>query len=125
MSIEKISTAQVGQMMKVAGEALQKVVSERDELKEKVAHYEKKERAERIAAEMEAKGLKNELSFHEKVAHLMERESLDVVEEAVSMQAPQTKTASIHDDEDGISVEGHSETDRAAAAFVASMASLD
>lgn len=93
----KISNMQVAQMMKLAADNLRVLSVDNVSLREKLAFYEKKDRAEKIASAMEAKGLEPELSIHEKVAGLMKREDLGIVEEAVSMSAPQMKLASVHE----------------------------
>lgn len=121
--MEKLSNAQVSQFLKTASGTLRALSEENVSLKEKVAFYEKKERAEKIAEAMDQKGLEPDLSLAEKVAGLMKRDDLDIVEEAVSMSAPQMKLASVY--EDGIvSGGGDSETERAAIEFAARLASL-
>lgn len=124
MSMEKISSAQLGEMMKLSADTLRNVTAQRDELLEKVAHYEKKERAERIASAMQEKGLEPEVPFSEKVAGLMKRDNLDVVEEAVSISAPQMKLASVHED-GSVEVEGHEGSDRSASDFASNLLSLE
>lgn len=102
----KLSMPEAGQMMKEAaanlralsGE-LQAANAERDELKTKVASYERKERAEKIAHLMEQKGINTGLSFQEKVAGILNHPKIDVLEEAVGLDAPQVKTAFVHEDE--------------------------
>ena len=121
--MNKISQAQTGQMMKLAGQSLRALSEENQDLKTKVAHYEKKERAEAIAIRMQEKGLEPELSYAEKVAGLLTRDNLAVVEEAVGMAAPQMKLASVHDDS-RVSVEGGDESNQAEAQFAANLASL-
>lgn len=115
--MDKISHAQVAGMMKLASENLrglseenQKLAKENTGLKEKVAQFEKKAHAEKIAKLMEDKGINNELDFHEKVASIMDsKKDLSVIEEAVGLSAPQTKTASVA--EDGkVEVEGGSDS---------------
>jgi regulator of replication initiation timing len=127
--MEKISKAQAGEMMKLAAENLrslseenQALTSEVSTLREKVAGFEKRERAEKIAKEMDEKGLEPGASYSEKVAGLMGRDNLDVVEEAIRMAAPQIKVAHIHDDSK-VPVEG-GEGSQAEAQFVASLATL-
>lgn len=119
----KISGVQVGQMMKMAASNLRALSEENQELREKIASYEKLERVENIAAVMEEKGLEPELSYQEKVAGLLKREDLDVVEEAVGMSAPQMKLASVHDDS-RIEVEGGPEGSQAESNFVSGLASI-
>lgn len=128
---DKISNVQVAQLQKLASTTLRKLAGEnkslRDEngeLKTKVAAFEKRARAEKIASEMEAKGLNLGSTFEQKVAELLENDRLDVVEEAVGLAAPQMKLASVH--EDGVEVEstGDQAADRATQVFAAGLASL-
>lgn len=121
--MEKMSAAQAGQMMKLAAENLRVLSEENQDLRTKLAAYERKERAEKIAAAMVEKGLEPELSFEDKVAGLLKREDLEVVEEAVGMSAPQMKLASVHDDS-RIEVEGGVEGSQAEAQFAANLASI-
>ena len=60
-----------------------------EELKAKVAGFEKTERVTKLAQEMEDKGLNGELSLEEKCAHLEKVANLDVTEEAIKMASPQ------------------------------------
>lgn len=123
--MRKISNVEVGQMMKLAAENLRTLSEENQGLKEKVAFFEKKARAEQIATAMEEKGLEPDASFQEKVAGLMKRDDLEVVESAVGMSAPQMKLASVHD-EGTIEVEGTTDEDggAAAASFASGLASI-
>lgn len=131
--MNKVSAAQAGQMMKLAAENLRALSeentglkSENDELKTKVASFERRERAEKIAKTMENKGLESELSFEEKVAGLLKRDNLDVIEEAVGMSAPQMKIASVHEDAGSVgSTEGDIHGESATANFAAQLASMD
>ena len=122
--MNKISSAEVGQMMKVAAENLRALSEENQNLKVKVAAFEKKSRAEKIASAMETKGLEPELSFSDKVDGLLRRDDLSVVEEAVGMSAPQMKLASVREDSrvatGGDDYSGDSATD----AFAANLASV-
>lgn len=89
--MNKISHQQVQTLLKTASTTIRALQSEKDDLQAKVAGFEKKERAEKIAADMEEKGLHADLSFSEKVAHLLDGErvkDLTVAEEAVKMAAP-------------------------------------
>lgn len=132
--MNKVSAAQASQMMKLAAENLRALSednvglrTENDELKTKVASFEKRERAEKIAKTMEDKGLESELSFEEKVAGLLKRDNLDVVEEAVGMSAPQMKIASVHEDGSAsiISTDGDIHGSSAEQNFAASLASME
>jgi len=125
--MNKLSQAQTGQMMKLAAENLRALSARNQDLETKVAHYEKKDRAERIAHTMEDKGLEPDLSLTDKVAGLMRRDDLHIVEEAVGMSAPQTKFASVHEDS-RVTLEGGGQSDdseSASNAFVANLTSLD
>lgn len=122
--MNKTSSAQAGQMMKLAAENLRALSEENQDLKTKVAHFEKKERAEKIAMKMEEKGLEPELSMQDKIAGLLKRDDLSVVEEAVGMSAPQMKLASAHNDE-RVAVEGDNSGDSASDAFAQNLASID
>lgn len=124
--MDKISYAQVGQTMKTAAASLRVLSEENAQLKDKVAHYERKERAEKLASQMDEKGLQPELSFQEKVSGLLRRENLDAVEEAINMSAPQTKLASVYDD-GKVTVEGGSDVEGGSAQsnFAAALAGID
>lgn len=87
--MQKISSQDAASLLKQAGAAIRALVSERNELHEKVAAYEKRERVEKIARDMEDKGLSNDLSFEQKVAALEKAPNLEVTEEAVKLAAPQ------------------------------------
>jgi len=123
--MNKTAQAQAGQMMKLAAENLRALSEENQELKTKVSHYEKKARVEKIASSMEAKGLEPELSMEDKIAGLLKRDDLSVVEEAISMSAPQMKLASVHDGDMRVAVEGDDTGGSAQDAFAANLASID
>lgn len=100
--MDKISAVKVGTVTKLAASALralsgrnQELEAENGELKAKVAHYEHEKHAEKIATMMEEKGIETNSTFQEKVANLLQRDDLRVVEEAVQMSSPQMKLASI------------------------------
>jgi cell division septum initiation protein DivIVA len=129
---DKISNVQVAQLQKLASNTLRALSEENGTLRTqnadlltKVAAFEKRARAEKIAATMESKGLNPEVSFEEKIAEILRRDNFDVLEEAVGLAAPQTKVAFVH--EDGVEVEssGDASVDRAAQQFAAGLASLD
>lgn len=128
--MNKISAAQAGQMMKLAAENLRALSeanvtleSENGDLKEKLAHFEKKERAEKIASAMEEKGIESHISFEEKVAGILKRDDLDVLEAAVGFSAPQMKIASVHEDGAVVS-DGDHHGSQAEQNFAASLASF-
>ena len=129
--MNKYSGAQVGQMMKLAAENVRALSTENqglrtsnEELMSKVAQYEKHERAEKIAAAMEEKGLEPETTMETKVENLMAREDLSVLEQAVTLSASQVKTASVAEGGARVPVEGDTEGDMATTQFAANLASL-
>jgi DNA polymerase I-like protein with 3'-5' exonuclease and polymerase domains len=123
--MDKISNQQAAALTKVAASTLRALSEENTVLREKVASYERQNRAEKIAAMMEEKGINTDLDYSAKVASIMERDDLTVLEEAVGMSAPQMKLASVH--EDGVEVEstGDGAADQAAQVFAANLASLE
>lgn len=123
--MRKLSNVEASQMMKLAAENLRALSEENQELRTKVAAYEKREKAERIASLMDEKGLEPDASFQEKVAGLLKREDLDVVEQAVEFSAPQMKIASVHEDGE-VAIEGgaNDEGSQATTNFAAGLASI-
>lgn len=128
----KLSSTQVAELTKLAGATIRTLSAENTtlrtentDLKTKVAAFEKRARAEKIAESMESKGLNPDVPFDSKVEEILARENLEVLEEAVGMAAPQTKLAFVH--EDGVEVEstGDKANDQATQAFAASLASLE
>jgi hypothetical protein len=131
MPAEQISNIEVANLTKVASAALRDLSkenvslrSEVDSLKEKVASFEKKTRAEKLAQVMEEKGINSEMSYIQKVSDILERPNLDVVEEALSLTAPQTKLASLHENDVEVESSGDAAADRATQQFAANLASL-
>lgn len=129
--MNKISTPQAGQMMKLAAENLRSLSAEnnslrleRDEALEKVAAFEREKHIERVARAMDAKGINPELSIEEKIASLRQHEKLEVIEEAVNLSAPQMKLASV-DGDNRVVVEGASDAEQATSNFASSLASSD
>jgi hypothetical protein len=71
---------------------IHELASENSELREKVASYEVRDRIEKIASDMEEKGLDAGLSHDEKLEMLRKKASegsLEVVEHAVKLAAQQ------------------------------------
>lgn len=122
--MKKVSQAQTGQMMKLAAENLRALSARNQELETQVAHYERKDHAEKVAHAMEEKGLETDLSFQDKVTNLMKRDDLRVVEAAVNMTAHQTKFASVHEDSRVAVVDGGGQSDDSSAATNAFEANL-
>jgi hypothetical protein len=89
MAFEKISSKDAAALLKQAGAAIRTLHEKNQELKEKLATRNREDRVEKIAREMEEKGLSPELDLDEKVASLQKAQNLDVTEEAVKMAAPQ------------------------------------
>lgn len=87
--MHKISSQDAASLLKQAGVAIRTLNKERSDLMSKIASFEKKERMEKIARDMEEKGLSNDLTFEQKVAALEKAPSLDVTEEAIKLAAPQ------------------------------------
>lgn len=99
--MNKISSKDASALLKQAGAAIRSLSKERDNLREKVASFEKQGRVVKIAREMEDKGLQSEMSFEEKVAALDKAENLQVTEEAVKLAAPQNRILARLSDEPG------------------------
>lgn len=95
--MNKISSEKTAEVLRQVGPTLRALSSENEALKEKLAGYEKRAQAERLATQMDAKGLNPELNHDEKVERLMGQDDLDVVEKAVDMSAQQVKLASVSD----------------------------
>lgn len=97
---EKVSSAQAYQVYAEVPGVLRRLANERDTLLSKVAslqseldEYRTTSRIEKIASSMEDKHIDMGVTFEEKVARIKEASaagrSLDAIEEAVSMTAPQ------------------------------------
>lgn len=97
MSMNKISSDEAAATLAQVGPALRALSAQNVALQEKVAHFELRDRAEKIASQMEAKQLDPDTSHEQKVESLMENPDLSVVEKAIEMSAPQMKLASISD----------------------------
>ena len=87
--MQKISSQDAASLLKQAGAAIRTLTSQRNDLLTKVASFEKRERMEKIARDMEEKGLSTDLTFEQKVASLDQAPNLDVTEEAIKLAAPQ------------------------------------
>ncbi len=87
------------EVLKQVAPALRALSEENTALKEKVAFYQKRERVEKLATDMEAKNLDPESTFEQKVERLMStpEEQVDVVEKAVDLSANQIKLAALSD----------------------------
>jgi hypothetical protein len=112
MSKEKISAAQAAQVYSEVPGVLRALASERDELltkvaglQEKVTEYEERDRIEKIARAMEDKGIDPSTSLVEKSERIKEAaqkgRSLDAIEEAVEMTAPNGELAKLAEERPG------------------------
>jgi ABC-type antimicrobial peptide transport system ATPase subunit len=97
MSKIKLSSEDVKATLAQVGPALRALSEENQSLREKVASYQKRERVEKIAQTMQEKGLNPDTTFQQKVAALMQRTDLSVIESAIDMSAPQIKLAEVSD----------------------------
>jgi hypothetical protein len=99
MSQEKISAAKAAAVYSEVPSVLRALVTERDQLLEKnaslegqLAEFTERDRIEKIARNMSDKGIDPESNFDDKVEQIKEAagrgRSLDVIEEAVEMTAP-------------------------------------
>jgi hypothetical protein len=99
MSQEKISAAKAAAVYSEVPSVLRSLASERDGLLEKnaalqakVDEYEKHGRIEKIAQAMEVKGISPDMSREDRIEQIKEAasqgKSLDVIEEAIEMTAP-------------------------------------
>lgn len=97
MTMNKLSSTKVAEVLAQVPVALRAQQAEIAELKEKIAHFEKRDRVVKIASAMQTKNLDAETSYEEKVASLMDSDNLDVVEKAIEFSAPQVKLAALSD----------------------------
>lgn len=87
--MQKISSNDAATLLKQAGGAIRDLSAENQSLREKIARQERDARVVKLARDMEEKGLGEDLSLAEKVAHLRKAPDLDVTEQAVKLAAPQ------------------------------------
>lgn len=95
--MNKLSSTKVAEVLAQVPVALRAQQNEISELKEKIAHYEKTARVNKIASQMQAKNLDPDSSYEDKVENLMGSDNLDVYEKAIDLSAPQIKLASLSD----------------------------
>jgi hypothetical protein len=112
MSQEKISAAKAAQVYSAVPGVLRALVTERDELLEKNAELSQqlgernhRDRIEKIARTMEKKGIDTDTPFEDKVERIEKAaeagKSLDVIEEAIEMTAPNGEIAKLAEDVSG------------------------
>lgn len=58
---------------------------ENDQLRAKIASYERRDRVRSLASQMEERGLNADLTFDEKIASIDSYEDLDQIEQAIKM----------------------------------------
>ena len=87
--MQKISSTDAASLLKQAGGAIRDLTTENQDLREKIARREHDARVVKLARDMEEKGLADDLSLAEKVAHLRKTQDLNVTEQAVKLAAPQ------------------------------------
>jgi hypothetical protein len=87
--MQKISSQDAASLLKQAGGAIRDLTTENQSLREKIARNERDARVVKLARDMEEKGLADDLSLAEKVAHLRKAPNLEVTEQAVKLAAPQ------------------------------------
>jgi len=83
-TLTALATRGASDLRKLA-EHCESLEAENNELRAKVASFERTESAREIAAEMEQKGLLAGKTFNEKVASVLDYESLDDVRRAVGL----------------------------------------
>ena len=105
----RMDQEKVAQVLRDAGTAMRAVATERDEAVDKLAEanaklaaYERRTMAEKVAAQMHHKGINTDVEFSDLVSDLEKAASegkLGTIENAVEMVGPDMslKTASIHD----------------------------
>jgi hypothetical protein len=112
MGKEKISAAQAAQVYSEVPSVLRALVSERNELLEKNAslrteneEFKRRDRIEKIARSMHDKGIDPNSSLEEKADRIKEAaergRSLDVIEEAIDMTAPNGDLAKLAEEQPG------------------------
>lgn len=112
MSQEKISAAKAAQVYSAVPGVLRALVAERDELLEKNAaltqqlgERTRRDRIEKIARTMDSKGIDPDTPYEDKVERIEKAaeggKSLDVIEEAIEMTAPNGEIAKLAEDVSG------------------------
>lgn len=95
----KIAGETVSNILGQVGPALRAQSEKIAQLEGQVTFYQKRERVEKLASEMERKNLDPETSFNDKVEKLMQApdDQVEVVEKAVDLSAQQVKLAALTD----------------------------
>ncbi len=95
----KISSEQAKTVLAEASTVIREQIGTIQDLTTKLANFQKKDRCEKIAEDMEVKGVYPEFSFKEKLASLVAKEDtqLDKIEGALEFQPELSKVASLDD----------------------------
>lgn len=105
MSTEKISNAQIAEVLSDAASTLRAQQTYIHELEEKVASSALKERTEKIASDMHRKGIDLDVSVEDLAERLQKTasEKLDTIEQAVDLVGPDmaSKIGSVSNNERG------------------------
>lgn len=89
--MKKISQSQASDLLHKAAHAIRVLTRERDAATEKLAAYERRDQAIKVAAEMHQKGLRNDVSFTDLVTDLekaAQEGKLDRIATAVDLVGP-------------------------------------
>lgn len=99
--MDKESSLKMAQVVHDTRQALVKVAAERDELKVKVARFERRQAATKVASAMQDKGINLDVEFPELVMQL-EKEAeagrLETIAQATEMIGPQMSFGSANHD---------------------------
>lgn len=108
--MEKVSQEQVLEVMEKVGHAIRGLTAERDEAVAKVAMYERRFEAEKVASVMIQKGATNDSYEHvvEQMEKAAERGELDVIRRALDLSGPDMgeKVAQMVGDENSYASDG-------------------
>ena len=101
--MEKLSSDEREVLAAVPG-VIESLAMERDAAVSKLAHYERRAQAEKVASAMHKKGIEGDIPFEalvDRMEKAAERGELETIERAVDMVAPDmgTKIASLSTDE--------------------------
>ncbi len=96
-------TEKVASVLKSAAHAIRHVTKERDELREKLAHIERRQRAVKVASDMHDKGVNRDTRFEELVEDCEKAAAdgrLDTISEALELVGPDMGRSVSLDDRD-------------------------
>lgn len=115
--MEKISNAQIAEVMADAAATLRAQQATINDLQDKLASKERRERVEKLAGEMHRKGLEldtNVDALADRLEKAAEAGKLEAVEQAVDLVGPDmgTKLASLTNDDSGMGSASSSDLER-------------